>query len=406
MHKQQSQSRQSHSRQSHSTVTGLARARSNTPYDASRVLALQQAVGNRAVLRLMATQATTVQRFGLDDIKDAWHHVKGDDKEEDAKDPTQQSEDVARHAKQVAKVGEVAFEKLAKEAKVRGDSEGFSKATEAAEQFKHGGELLETGEKVFTKAGKAAKVIRELDEMAEACRRLADADLSDPEQQRMGASAFDDLFGGAGRWLPSYSRMDRERVLHVPAGVQAVRLLRALGRQVHPQLHEQSRSRVEERLSLRYASSPPAVGASMSSSDSQGGDIDVDANTVRIKRQTVEFAPANASRTTTKPEAGTRTVHLPPSVSGALAAHIDRFSAEGNEALVFIGPLSNGLRRGNALQAGKKARHGVGLDQLHLHDLGHAAGTLAAQTGATTRELMYRLGHTSPAAAHRLPARR
>lgn len=31
----------------------------------------------------------------------------------------------------------------------------------------------------------------------------------------------------------------------------------------------------------------------------------------------------------------------------------------------------------------------------HLHDLRHLAGTLAATTGATTKELMARLGHGS-----------
>jgi len=31
----------------------------------------------------------------------------------------------------------------------------------------------------------------------------------------------------------------------------------------------------------------------------------------------------------------------------------------------------------------------------------HAAGTLAAQTGATQRELMARLGHSTPSAAQR-----
>ena len=43
----------------------------------------------------------------------------------------------------------------------------------------------------------------------------------------------------------------------------------------------------------------------------------------------------------------------------------------------------------------------VGLDELHLHDLRHLAGTLAASTGAGTKELMYRLGHASPQAALR-----
>jgi integrase len=133
----------------------------------------------------------------------------------------------------------------------------------------------------------------------------------------------------------------------------------------------------------------------------QRGDIDVDANTVRIERQTVELAHGERLQTPPKTDAGTRTVHLPPSVSAALAAHLDRFCAEGNEALVFTGPLSDGLRRAALCKAWNKARRADGLDQLHLHDLRHAAATLAAQTGATTRELMSRLGHASPAAAHR-----
>ena len=38
---------------------------------------------------------------------------------------------------------------------------------------------------------------------------------------------------------------------------------------------------------------------------------------------------------------------------------------------------------------------------LRFHDLRHTAATLAAATGATTRELMARIGHSSPAAALR-----
>jgi len=35
----------------------------------------------------------------------------------------------------------------------------------------------------------------------------------------------------------------------------------------------------------------------------------------------------------------------------------------------------------------------------HFHELRHTAGTLAARTGATTKELMSRMGHASPQAA-------
>jgi integrase len=38
---------------------------------------------------------------------------------------------------------------------------------------------------------------------------------------------------------------------------------------------------------------------------------------------------------------------------------------------------------------------------LRVHDLRHTAATLAAAAGATTKELMERMGHTSPAVALR-----
>jgi integrase len=41
----------------------------------------------------------------------------------------------------------------------------------------------------------------------------------------------------------------------------------------------------------------------------------------------------------------------------------------------------------------------VGLAGLRFHDLRHTAGTQAAVAGATTKELMARLGHSSPRAA-------
>jgi len=41
----------------------------------------------------------------------------------------------------------------------------------------------------------------------------------------------------------------------------------------------------------------------------------------------------------------------------------------------------------------------AGLGGMRFHDLRHSAGTLPARTGATTKELMARLGHASPRAA-------
>jgi Phage integrase family len=43
----------------------------------------------------------------------------------------------------------------------------------------------------------------------------------------------------------------------------------------------------------------------------------------------------------------------------------------------------------------------VGLDGFRFHDLRHTAATLAIAAGASTKELMGRLGHSTPAAALR-----
>ncbi|HVA09249.1 MAG TPA: tyrosine-type recombinase/integrase [Acidimicrobiales bacterium] len=41
----------------------------------------------------------------------------------------------------------------------------------------------------------------------------------------------------------------------------------------------------------------------------------------------------------------------------------------------------------------------MSLDHLHFHDLRHTGNTLAAATGASTKELMARMGHASARAA-------
>ena len=49
--------------------------------------------------------------------------------------------------------------------------------------------------------------------------------------------------------------------------------------------------------------------------------------------------------------------------------------------------------------AWSRARRAVGSNGLRFHDLRHTGNTLAASTGASTKELMSRLGHASPRAA-------
>jgi integrase len=71
--------------------------------------------------------------------------------------------------------------------------------------------------------------------------------------------------------------------------------------------------------------------------------------------------------------------------------------------LVFVGPLGGPIRRNNfATKVWQRAARTAGLPEgSHLHDLRGWGATMADRQGATTRELMHRLGHASPAMALR-----
>jgi integrase len=100
-----------------------------------------------------------------------------------------------------------------------------------------------------------------------------------------------------------------------------------------------------------------------------------------------------------KTEAGRRTVSLPGAVAAALAAHMDRFVPDSPDALVFGTRSGQFLGAANFGQTFRRAAQAVGLPPVRPHELRHTGATLAAATGASTKELMRRLGHSSPAAA-------
>lgn len=76
------------------------------------------------------------------------------------------------------------------------------------------------------------------------------------------------------------------------------------------------------------------------------------------------------------------------------------FTASDAEAYVFTGLTGRPVDRTNFCnRVWLPAVRSAGMESFRFHDLRHTAGTLAAQTGATTKELMARLGHASPRAA-------
>lgn len=102
-----------------------------------------------------------------------------------------------------------------------------------------------------------------------------------------------------------------------------------------------------------------------------------------------------------KTDAGIRTLAIPTVLIDDLRRHLGSYAQEGDEGYVFTGVKGGPLAPHVLQDAWKKARVKVDLPDLHFHDLRHLAGTLAASTGAGTKELMYRLGHSSQQAALR-----
>lgn len=128
--------------------------------------------------------------------------------------------------------------------------------------------------------------------------------------------------------------------------------------------------------------------------------LDLDACEIRIK-ETLSQPDKGALRTDTpKSQAGKRTVSFPAEIAPEIRWHLERFAEPGERGFVFVGPKGGQLRRSNFHKSiWIKAREKVGLPDLHFHDLRHTGGTLTAATGATLKELMARLGHSSMRAA-------
>jgi integrase len=103
-----------------------------------------------------------------------------------------------------------------------------------------------------------------------------------------------------------------------------------------------------------------------------------------------------------KTAAGQRVVVLPAVAVSALAEHLEEYAAAEPEGLVFRSGRGTYLQRSNFSRlVWRPAVQQLGLDGLRFHDLRHTAATLAAAAGATTKELMERMGHTSSAVALR-----
>jgi hypothetical protein len=80
--------------------------------------------------------------------------------------------------------------------------------------------------------------------------------------------------------------------------------------------------------------------------------------------------------------------------------HLASFVGADPLSHVFTSPDGSQLRRSNFnRRVWQLACAELGISGLRFHDLRHTGNTIAASTGASTKELMARMGHASPRAA-------
>jgi integrase len=129
-------------------------------------------------------------------------------------------------------------------------------------------------------------------------------------------------------------------------------------------------------------------------------DVEAEQGTVRVERSLTELAGGGRLFGPPKSMAGKRVVVVPAVVRPALAHHLATFTASQADALVFTSSMGAPLRDGKfRRRVWRPALAEAGLSETHFHDLRHTGNTLTATAGASLRELMDRMGHSSPRAA-------
>jgi len=131
-------------------------------------------------------------------------------------------------------------------------------------------------------------------------------------------------------------------------------------------------------------------------------DIDLDAGTIEVRRAFAELGGGRLIIVPPKSEAGERTVTVPAVLVSELRTHLDEFVDAESESLVFTGERGGIPKRGSWRSTVKWTTRVVeaGLPKgFHFHDLRHTGNHLASKSGASTRELMHRMGHSTMRAA-------
>jgi integrase len=96
-------------------------------------------------------------------------------------------------------------------------------------------------------------------------------------------------------------------------------------------------------------------------------------------------------------------VYLPPLIFGDVLAHLDSRVGPFPDNLLFKAPTGpeRHLKQSLIWKSWRKAREAAGRPDCPWHSLRHFAGTRHAETGATFKDTMAFLGHSTASAAMR-----
>jgi integrase len=130
-------------------------------------------------------------------------------------------------------------------------------------------------------------------------------------------------------------------------------------------------------------------------------DVDLLHHEVSIEVQAQHVIGVGRALLPPKSEAGRRVVVLPSVVLDALERHLDAYTPTGANSPVFTAPGGGPAYSRGFSEAWLAAKKAAGApNELRPHDLRHHAATVTARTpGITTKELMARIGHSTPRAA-------
>lgn len=117
-------------------------------------------------------------------------------------------------------------------------------------------------------------------------------------------------------------------------------------------------------------------------------------NTITIEHQLSDYSSDEKMFAPTKTPRKTPTVPIPKVLMDVMQNHLDQFTESHPDALVFT------TRNGFPIYKGRMswwvtAKRRLNLDHLHFHDLRHTGQTMAADNGASEKDLMRRAGQSS-----------